>query len=150
MSLLRTDKQVAFNNLLVAVLEAMDDYEDFADVLDDPQVAEIFRTFMQERKSIAEQLEAVIRQLDDLPSPPDADKEDLGKLVHRIRAALFENEVPHALNELINDEQRTLELAQICRQQGLNATEEHVVAQLVASVERALARLRMMATDIAF
>src|SRR5690606_33663912 len=129
MSLLRTEKQVAFNNLLVAVVETMDDYEDFADVIDDPQIAEKFRTFMQERKTLAAQLETVIRQLDDLPSPPDADKEDLGKLVHRIRAALFENEIPRALNELIDDEQQMLELAQSCRHQGLNATEEHVVAQ---------------------
>ncbi len=149
MSILRTEKQVAFNDLLVAVEEARNDYEDFIKVLGDPQVGEVFRILLQERIAIAKQLAAAIRAMDDLPSLPDADKEDFGKLVHRIRAALVEDELPHALHELINDEQRTLELAQNCRQQALNATEENIVTQLLGSVDRALARLREMAGDTA-
>lgn len=149
MSILRTDKQVAFNDLLMAVDEAMGGYEDFAEILDDRPIADMFRSFTQERKAIAGQLEAAIRQQDDLPSHPDADREDLGKLVHRIRALLSENEILKALQEMIEDEERTLELAQICEQQGLMPTEEAVVAQLVADVERALTRMRTMAVKFA-
>lgn len=147
MSILRTAKQVAFNDLLVAVEESVDNYGDLAHALHDSSVARTFDGFRQERNSIVRSLQAEIRRLDDLPSLPDADKEDIGKLVHRLRAALSDDEITQALQEMLDAEQHILELAGICQREELDHPESKLIADLTAQVDSTISRLRLMAAD---
>ncbi|MES2625669.1 MAG: hypothetical protein V4628_10345 [Pseudomonadota bacterium] len=149
MSIFRTAKQVAFTELLVAVEETVNDYIDLAKVLDGSAAAAVFGSFVQARKTIIEKLETEMRLLGDLPSPPNIDKEDLGKLVHRVRAAFASDALHPALQELLQDEQRTLELARACEKEELNQMESRIVADLVNQVEEAITRLQAMATNAA-
>jgi hypothetical protein len=148
MSILRTSKQVAFTELLVAVEETMDDYADFAKVFEDSPVASAFEEFAQQRKPLIERLETELRLLNDLPSPPNEDKEDLGKLVHRIRAAFSRDALHPALQEMLEEEQHTLELARKCEEDELNQSERKIIADLVKQIEATKARLRAMSAQI--
>ena len=148
MSIFRTSKQVAFTELLVAVEETVGDYDDFAKVLGDSPIAPAFSEFAQQRKSLIERVETEMRLLDDLPSPPNEDKEDLGKLVHRIRAAFSRDALHPALQEMLADEQRTLELAKKCEQGDLNQSEQKIIADLVKQIETTMPRLRAIAAGI--
>lgn len=148
MSILRTAQQVAFNDLLVAVEESIDDYADLAGALHDPAVSEAFHAFAQQRKSIVARLQAEIRRLDDLPSLPDADKEDLGRLVHRVRAALAADELPQAVQEMLEAEQHILELVRVCEREELDQLESALLDDLVAQIDSTVSRLRLLATEI--
>jgi hypothetical protein len=147
MSIFRTDKQVAFTDLLVAVEETVEDYIDLAKVLGDSPSAAQFLTFANERIPLIESLEAELRLLGDLPSVPNADKEDVGKLVHRIRAAFSSDALHPALKELIGDEEHSLQLAKICEQKELNEAERKLVMDLVQQIDQTLARLHRMAAE---
>lgn len=147
MSILRTPKQVAFNDLLVAVEESVDNYGDLANALDDTAVAGTFHGFMQERRSIVRRLQAEIRRLDDLPSLPDPDKEDIGKLMHRLRAALSDDEITQALQEMLDAEQHIQELTGICAQEEPDPSESQLLTDLTAQVDSTVSRLRLMVAD---
>ncbi len=147
MSIFRTDKQVAFTDLLLAVEETVDDYIDLAKVLDDSPHSTNFLAFANERKPLVERLEVELRLLDDLPSAPNADKEDVGKLMHRVRAAIANDAFHPAVRELLGDEERALQLAKNCEKEELNESEKAIISDLVAQIEQTIVRLRVMATD---
>ena len=148
MSIFRTSKQVAFTELLVAVEETVDDYSDFAKVLGDSPIATVFSEFAQQRQSLIDRLETEMRLLDDLPSPPNEDKEDVGKLVHRIRAAFSRDALHPALQEMLEDEQRTLGLARRCEKEELNQAEQKIIADLMKQIETTISRLSEIAAGL--
>lgn len=148
MSIFRTAKQVAFTDLLIAVEDSVDNYSDLAELHTGSTIAAAFHTFIRERQPLVAKLENEMRLLDDLPSRPDADREDFGKLAHRIRAAFSRDEIPKALQEMLAKEEHTLELARNCAKEALNQSEQNIIAEMVKQVEQTIHRLRLMTAQI--
>ena len=132
MSLLRTDKEVALNDLLVASRETIDHYQDAVEYLDDDHVTPVLRMLMQERQGFTERIEQAIRALGDLPSVPDPDRETGEMLLHHVTAALSSDTATQILEQRLKAERRLLELVQACRAVGLD--DEH--GQLLREMEQ--------------
>lgn len=72
MSILRSEQQVALQQLYHLAQESIDHYQDSAEFVDDADVARLFTRIANERKPLVEQLAQVIRDTGDLPAAPDA------------------------------------------------------------------------------
>lgn len=91
MNLIRTDQQVALNDLLVATEKSADLLRDAAHFLDGTGMEHELEQLADRREMVTTDLQQAIRALDDMPSTPDPDAESTEKLLHRI-SALFSGE----------------------------------------------------------
>jgi DNA repair ATPase RecN len=91
MNLIRTDQQVALNDLLVATEKSADLLRDAAQFLDGSGMEHELAQLADRRDMVTGALQEAIRALDDMPSTPDPDAESTEKLLHRI-SALFSGE----------------------------------------------------------
>jgi len=91
MNLIRTDQQVALNDLLVATEKSADLLRDAAQFLDGSQMEHELEQLAERRDMVTRDLQQAIRALDDMPSAPDPDAESTEKLLHRI-SAIFSGE----------------------------------------------------------
>lgn len=112
MSLLRTDLQMALNDLHVTLMESADYYSDAAGFLEGEAhhslCAELQR-LAEERSALAGRVEAAIRQTGDLPSVPDADRETGGEWLQRLQAVLDEDQAEHILAQRLEAEEHLRE-----------------------------------------
>ena len=90
--MLRTELQIALNDVAVALQEAADGHEWAADFVPDPQLADLLRELAGERRSLAAALGEQLKALGDLPRAPDTDLETVRDLVSRIKAAFSPDE----------------------------------------------------------
>jgi uncharacterized protein (TIGR02284 family) len=90
--MLRSELQIALNDVEVALQEAADGHEWAADFVSDPQLADLLRELALERRSLAEALGEQLKALGDLPRAPDTDLETVRDLVSRIKAAFSPDE----------------------------------------------------------
>jgi uncharacterized protein (TIGR02284 family) len=90
--MLRSELQIALNDVEVALQEAADGHEWAADFVPDPQLADLLRELAGERRALAEALGEQLKALGDLPRAPDTDLETVRDLVSRIKAAFSPNE----------------------------------------------------------
>jgi DNA repair ATPase RecN len=86
MNLIRTDQQVALNDLLVATEKSADLLRDAAQFLSGSQMEHELEQLAERRDMVTRDLRQAIRALDDIPSAPDPDAESTEKLLHRISA----------------------------------------------------------------
>lgn len=91
MNLIRTDQQVALNDLLVATEKSADLLRDAAQFLSGSQMEHELEQLAERRDMVTRDLRQAIRALDDIPSAPDPDAESTEKLLHRI-SAIFAGE----------------------------------------------------------
>lgn len=91
MNFIRTDQQVALNDLLVATEKSADLLRDAAHFLDGSQMEHELEQLAERRDMVTRDLQQAIRALDDMPSAPDPDGESAEKLLHRI-SAIFSGE----------------------------------------------------------
>ena len=113
MSLLRTDVQMALNDLHVALMESADYYRYAADFLAGPvhqDLCQELQRFSEERSAVAGQVEATIRQTGDLPSVPDDDRETGTEWLQRLGAVLDENQATHVLSQRLEAEEYLLQM----------------------------------------
>ena len=90
--MLRSELQIALNDVEVALQEAADGHEWAADSAPDPQLADLLRELAGERRALAEALGEQLKALGDLPRAPDTDLETVRDLVSRIKAAFSPDE----------------------------------------------------------
>lgn len=107
---LLSDIEVALNELLVRCRESIDHYEDAAKLVDQPAIAETFLHIASNRKTFLSRLESAIKELGDLPSMPDPDKEAGEMIFHHIDAALSEDYTQDALTQRANADEQILSL----------------------------------------
>jgi len=88
MTLLRTEIQVALNDLLVAAEKSADLLRDAANFLDDVSMEHELEQLAERREMVARGLRMAIFALDDMPSVPDPDAESTEELLHRISAMI--------------------------------------------------------------
>ena len=144
MNLLRTDKEVALNDLLVASRETVDHCQDAVEYLDDAHITPVLRMIMQERQGFIERVEQAIRALGDLPSVPDPDRETGEMLLHHVTAALSSDTATQILEQRIKAERHVLELVQACHVAGLDDAHGKLLREMEQQIHTAIERLEAL------
>lgn len=104
MNMMRTELQTALNDLYVLVQESIDHYEDVAEFIEDDAAATLLKNIAEKRSVIGDELEQAIRDTDDLPSSPDADRETGFQLVQRLRALFSADQTQDILTQRLEAE----------------------------------------------
>lgn len=112
---LLSDTEVALNELLVACRESIDHYQDATELVESSDVAKDFLDIINVRKLFLTRLESAIRELGDLPSVPDPDKEAGEMVLHHLGAALSTDYTTEALTQRISAEEHILTLVNAAR-----------------------------------
>jgi uncharacterized protein (TIGR02284 family) len=140
--MLRSELQIALNDVQVALQEAADGHEWAADFVPDPQLGDLLRELALERRSLAEALGEQLKALGDLPRAPDTDLETVRDLVSRIKAAFS----PDERQALLDDRAAAEARLEACAETVLARDDlpEDALALLREILERArLAKERM-------
>jgi hypothetical protein len=142
MNIIRSDKQVALNDLLVAAKETVDHYQEAPDLIEDSSVNTIFSSIAQGRKPLIDQLENAIRALGDLPSAPDPDKETGTMLLHHAGALLTEDYLATFVDQRLRAEEQLAELINVARITGLEEYCGLLINHVDENVEQAIKQLQ--------
>lgn len=121
MSLIRTDEEVALNDLLVASRESVDHYRDAADFLEDKKFTDVLRAIASQREPFIARFEQAIRAMGELPSVPDPDKETGTMLIHHAGALLSKDYSLDVIEQRLTAEEHLTVLTNNARAVGINA-----------------------------
>jgi len=138
---LLSDTEVALNEILVACRESVDHYEDAIKLVENPSITERFQKIATQRKMFFKRLSAAIRELGDLPSVPDPDKETGEMILHHLGAALTPDYTSELLAQRIEREQQLLELIRNARDTDANETCRVLLDDLSTHVNDAITLL---------
>jgi hypothetical protein len=141
---LLSDTEVALNEILVASRESVDHYEDAIKLVENTEVAERFQHIAQQRKLFFKRLSAAIRELGDLPSVPDPDKETGEMLLHHLGAALTPDYTNEAIAQRLEAEQHLQELINNARDTDPNENCRALLEDLANQVTNAIKLLSNM------
>ena len=119
MTFIRTDEEVALNDLLVVSRETVDHYQHAMEFFKELQVANILSAIVQKREALLVRIENAIRALGDLPSMPDPDKETGQMLFQQLTAAISADTAAEILKQRVEAEKHLLELVDACRATSL-------------------------------
>lgn len=97
--ILRDERQVALDCVIVNAKRAADSYDDAAEIATDPSMTTLFRELSRRRDAMARELEPHLRALGELPSDPDVESEALGQVWRRVKATLAPDEQAPLLAE---------------------------------------------------
>ncbi len=89
--LLRDERQVALDCVIVSCKNAADAYDDAAALAEDPATESLFRELSRRREAMARELEVHMRALGDLPSDPDVESETVGQVWRHLKATFSED-----------------------------------------------------------
>lgn len=135
---LLSDTEVALNELLVACRESIDHYQDAAELVGQSDIAERFLDIAKRRKLFLNRLSSAIRDLGDLPSVPDPDKEAGEMILHRLGAALSSDYTNEALTQRIKTEEHILALVHATRKTEPNQSCTTLLIELSSHIEEAI------------
>lgn len=130
--MLRTESQVALQDLLEALRAAADMYADNAEVLAEGELAELCRALALRRGQQAQAVADELRRRGDLPGEPDADRETLQRLGHRLRTLVAGNERAVVVQDRLDAEAELAELAA----QAAGLVTEPATQALLADIRR--------------
>lgn len=122
MSLIRTDEEVALNDLLIASRESVDHCRDAAEFLDEKDITDVLRAIASQREPFIARFEQAIRAMGELPSVPDPDKEAGTMLIHHASAFLSEDYSSEVIEQRLNAEATLSDLTNNASALGIDAT----------------------------
>lgn len=131
MSIFRNDKQVALHDLLIAIEESADHYQDAADFLSDHQACVYFEQFAKQRLILTSRLEEAIRAEGELPAAPDPDKETGAMVFQHMLAHLSQDEAPKVIEQRLHKEEDIGELIEAAREAGVEKDHPELVKDIV-------------------
>lgn len=143
MTLLRSDAQVALNDLLVSSQKAVAHYRDSAAHVAEETSTSLLR-LAEQRSAACAQLEQAILQHDDLPSVPDEDRETVEQLYHRVHASLAEDDERDMLEQHLASEQSFSEQVADLVASGQLEDQDNLLRELLRQSRSAEAHLREM------
>lgn len=138
---LLSDIEVALNELLVACRESIDHYQDAAELVGQSDIAERFLDIAKRRKLFLNRLASTIRELGDLPSTPDPDKETSEMMLHHLGAALSSDYTNEALTQRIKTDESILMLINAAHTTEPNQTCTRLLNDLSSHIEEAISTL---------
>lgn len=137
-TMVRDDRQVALNELVVHCEATARRYRDAANILAGTSSEAILRRFAAERDSLTQRLRYQVRQLGDLPDAAHADRETFQMLSERGIARLAARGVIAVLRERIDDEQRIMALASAALAESLPAQVQHILEAAREDAQRTI------------
>lgn len=135
---LLSDIEVALNELLVACRESVDHYQDATELVEHADIAKNFAKIASQRKTFLTRLEAAIRELGDLPSVPDPDKEASAMMLHHLGAALSPDYTNELLAQRIEAEEQIMNLIDQARATAVNESCAALLTDLANHVEQTI------------
>lgn len=144
MSIIRTDKEVALNDLLVAGRETVDHYRDAAEFLEDTEITQVLRSIASQREPFLTRLTEAVRALGDLPSMPDPDKETGAMLLHHAGAFLSDDYSVEVLEQRLEAEEHLTELVQAGHAVGLDKSFGTLLNEMSDHVAEAREQLQLL------
>ncbi len=136
---LLSDSEVVLNELLVACRESIDHYEDAINLSENPVITDSFRKIAAARKPFINKLEEEIRQLGDLPSVPDPDKETSEMIMHHVGAAFTPDYTHELLAQRIEAEENIKSIIAQAHATQPSETCVNLLNELRAHVEQTIA-----------
>lgn len=142
MNFIRSDQQVALNNLLVAVRESVDHYRDAAGLLEEKNICALLNDITNERSAFIGRLEQAIRASGDLPTMPDPDKETGEILMHHLAAFLKSQYADKILEQRIEAEKNLASLVIDGKTAGLDESHTILISELDDHVAHTIDKLQ--------
>ncbi|HSC66417.1 MAG TPA: hypothetical protein VLC79_01915 [Cellvibrio sp.] len=133
-----SDTEVALNELLVACRASVDHYQDAIKLVEDKEIVSHFHTIASQRKKFCKQLEDIIRELGDLPTVPDPDKETGEMILHHLGAALSPDYTEEALNQRLAIEENIMGLIDTARGTQMKAAHEKFLDSLATHIQETI------------
>ncbi|MFZ0257749.1 MAG: hypothetical protein WAN46_19390 [Gammaproteobacteria bacterium] len=137
----RDERQLKINDLLVACQASVDDYEQAAQLVESPSLAEWLRAVARYREHLIPLLEEQVRELNDLPRVPDPEVQLWEQALTRFKAALPTGGRQQVLDERFQDDQEMLALAQSARKEALPKASLSVLDELITHLDSTLGAL---------
>jgi uncharacterized protein (TIGR02284 family) len=100
--MLKGDREVPLNELLVACRKAADHYDHAAELVDEQPLIEMFRRMSDRRNADASRVESLMRKCGYFPGELDSDALDLSKLVTATRSAVSSNTGRPLIEKAVN------------------------------------------------
>ena len=136
-----SDIEVVLNELLVACRESVDHYEDAIERIDGSTEATRLRSIVAHRKLFLGKLTTAIRELGDLPSVPDPDKEAGEMIIEHLGASLSENDTGYIISHRINAEKHIQTLIDNARDTEMEESHRALLQQLSAHIDETIQQL---------
>lgn len=89
--MLRTDQELALDDVTEASKYAADQFEKLAEMSRKSALCEVIKDLEETHRRHVSKLEELVRRMGNLPSAPDPDREAFSRLRMRVRAALSED-----------------------------------------------------------
>lgn len=140
----RDERRLKINGLLVACQASVDDYEQAAQLVESPILAEWLRRVARYRERLVPRLEEQVRELDDLPRVPEPETQLVAQAVTRLKAALLRGGRHRILDERIRADQEMLALAKSATKEALPRAALGLLDDLVTHMETTLGALRQL------
>ena len=147
MSILRSDAQVALNDLHMALQESADHYRYAADILQDAAASDVGKTLAEERRTLAVQVADAIRQSGELPGAPDPDREAAEQIRERFETMVGDDEVSAIMAHRQQGEEELLRMLEREVSPVLEGTHSALLAQCRDSIEHARGLLGSLDAD---
>lgn len=147
MSILRSDTQVALNELHRALQESADQYEYAAGILQNVAANEACKRLSEERRALADRVADEIRQSGELPGEPDPDREAAEQIRERFEALIGEDEVSAVLSHRLHGEEELLLILERDVLPALGDEQSELLEQCRQSIERARHLLGSLGAD---
>lgn len=142
MNFIRTDKQVALHDLLIAIEESADHYQDAADFLKDHPACVYLEQFAKQRLILTTRLEQAIRAQGELPAAPDPDKETSAKIFQHMLASLAREEAAKVIEQRLEKEEEISELAQAAEEVGVDKDHPELIKDIIENNRLIMQSLR--------
>lgn len=138
MSLILTDEQADAQEILKAVLKTAHFYRAMSEELAQDPVSVVLSDIANEREAFVAPFEQVVKQLDELPAEPDADREWFEELGGKIAKFLSADSKAAVLNKCIEKDEALFELLDGAEQDDKSPE----LTRLIDSLEEHLADTR--------
>lgn len=142
---LLSDLEVALNEVLVACRESVYHFRDAAELITTENVARELDKLANQRETFIPVLEREIRNLGDLPSMPDPDKENSAMLLRHLGAAMAQDYTSTLLQQRIEAEQHLIELINQARESDTEGTCKTLLDDLALQTNNSIEQLRELA-----
>lgn len=137
----RDERQLKVNELAVACQASVDAYEQAAQLVESPTLAEWLRAVARHRERLVPLFEEQVRELDDLPRVPDPEMQLVEQALTRFKAALPMGGHHRVLDERIQADQDMLALAKSARKEALPHAARRLLDNFVTHLEITLGTL---------
>lgn len=148
-SVLRDEREVSLNRLLVASRALAESYAGLRKPLDsdDASAARLFATLAEERSRAADELERHVRGLEELPAAPDPERQLLSLLSSRAKGAFSADRTRALAEDRAAAERDLAACAESALEQDLSAATRALLQSVATDSQRAQERLAALAAE---